>query len=84
MRNFTNPDIKLFTEEQETTANKLKNLNNILLNNMLITDIINTKDCINIDTLQEGDEITITAIKRRGSGNKKVNTYFTQNTQRNP
>ena len=51
---------------------------------MLITDITNTKDCVTIDTLQEGDDITITAIKRRGSGNKKVNIYFTQNTQRNP
>jgi hypothetical protein len=69
-----------FTEEQEGTTNTLKQLNNIILNNMLITDIINTKDCINIDTLQEGDEITIIAIKRRGLGNKDKYIFYTEET----
>ena len=48
---------------------------------MLITDIITTKDCITIDTLQEGDGITITAIKSRGLGTKDKYIVYTEETK---
>jgi hypothetical protein len=83
MRLFTNPDMQLFTEEQEGTTNKLKLLTNILLNNMLTTYIIHNKDCINIDTLQDGDEITIIAIKRRGLGQTYKYIVYTEETNQN-
>ena len=47
---------------------------------MLITYIyvLNTKNCFNIDTLDEGEEITISAVTRRGFGKKDNYILYTE------
>ena len=67
------PELKRLNEEDKEITNKINNISDITLNNLLITDILKIKNCINIDKLKEKEIITVTAIKKKEEQAKKIN-----------